>query len=123
MNQPAIVVAIVVAALSLAACAAPLPDGSRILRDDRAGARTVPALTAEESRRLEQQNAQILAEQDAARAREAQADAARRAYPYYGHGPGYAPYYGPYWHAGWVWTGSRWARRPHWSFGLGIWGP
>jgi hypothetical protein len=118
MKQPAIVVVV----LSLAACAAPLPDGSRILRDERAGARTMPALTAEESRRLEQQNAQILAEQDAARAREAQADAARRAYPY-GPGPWYAPYYGPYWHAGWVWTGSRWARRPHGSFGLGIWGP
>lgn len=107
---------IALAAVTLAACAGPLPDGSRIIRDESAVARAVPPLGADEARRLEQQNAQILAEQDAARAREAHTEAMRESQRY-------APYYGPYWHGGWLWTGSRWSRRPRWSFGVGTWGP
>jgi hypothetical protein len=113
---------IVLSALALVACAGPLPDGSRILRDDGASARLPAALSADEARRLEQQNAQVLAEQDAARAREAHVEAMREsmyAPPYY------SPWFGsPYshWHADWVWTGSRWTRRPRWSFGLGVFG-
>ena len=108
------------AAVALAACAGPLPDGSRILRDESAVPPPV-VLEPEEAKRLEQQNAQVLAEQDAARAHEARMEALREtmyAPPYW------SPWYGaPYgWHPDWVWTGSRWARRPRWSIGIGVFG-
>lgn len=104
-------------ALALAGCAtAPLPDGGRIDRLPAAeSAATAPALSPEESQRLAQLNAQILAEQHATREREAAEEAWRRAQQQwafdlqYGH-PGW---YG--WHDG---------RRHHqWSYGLGWYGP
>jgi hypothetical protein len=105
----------------IAGCATPLPDGSKIDRLPDAALAQPPALSAQEKKRLEQQNAQILAEQDAAREREDRIEAARRAYPpaywslHYGH-PGWYPHYG------W-WSGHDWSRRPRWSWGVGIGGP
>ncbi|MFN3564435.1 MAG: hypothetical protein ACK4V1_00415, partial [Burkholderiaceae bacterium] len=64
----------------LAGCAtAPLPDGSRIERLPSPEAAAAPTLTQDEARRLAQLNAQILAEQNAARAREEQIEAWRSA--------------------------------------------
>lgn len=110
-------------ALALAGCATALPDGSRIERLPATEGAATPTLSPEEAKRLEQLNAQVLAEQRAAREREAADEAWRRAQQQwaldlrYGD-PGWYGWYGWYgWHG---WHG--WRRHPRWSFGLG-WGP
>lgn len=103
----------------LAGCATtPLPDGSRIERLSSPEAAAPPALTTEQARQMAQQNAQILAEQNAAREREERLEAWRRASRqydldlHYGRVWPLGPYvYGPYW--GW---------RPRWSLGFGYYG-
>lgn len=102
----------------LAGCAtAPLPDGSRIERLPSSEA-VPPQLTPEESRKLARQNAQILAEQNAAREREAQLEAWRRANQQY-----YLDlHYGRVWPYGGYWHGPHWGWRPRWSLGFGYYG-
>jgi hypothetical protein len=100
----------------LAGCATPLPDGSRIARLPADAATSAPALSPQEAQKLAQLNAQVLAEQDAARAREAREEAWRRAQQQMY----FDLYYGPGW---WGWH-DRWGHRhPRWSFGLGWYAP
>lgn len=96
------------APLWLAACAGPLPDGSKIDRSP-AGIAETGALTPEQARRLEELNAQILREQDAARSREERFEAMQRARSSWEmqFGVGY-----PWPHRHWHWTGIRWVWRP-----------
>ncbi|MCX8115092.1 MAG: hypothetical protein N3D71_08485 [Burkholderiaceae bacterium] len=102
----------------LAGCAtAPLPDGSRIERLPSTEAVAPPTLTPDEARKLAQLNAQILAEQNAARAREEQLEAWRRANQQYY----FDLHYGRVWPYG-HWYGPRWGWRPRWSSGFGYWG-
>lgn len=102
------------AALLLAGCAA-LPDGSRIERLPAGAAASAPKLTPEEAQKLAQLNAQVLAEQNAAMARQAREEALRRVQQQMY----FDLYYGPGW---WGWH-DRWGHDPHWSFGLGWYGP
>lgn len=105
------------ASVLLAACSTtPLPDGSKIQRLTPDTAIATPALTAEEKQRLTQLNARLLAEQDAAIAREVREEAWRRVQPY----GTFDLYYG---HPGWYWGGHRGRWHPGWSFGLGWYGP
>ncbi len=106
----------VTALLLLAGCATTLPDGSRIERLPADAAISAPTLSPQEAQRLAQLNAQVLADQNAALAREAREEAWRRAQQQW-----YLDaYYGPGWH-GWH---DRWgAWHPRWSFGLGWYGP
>lgn len=110
--------AILIAGL-LAGCAtSPLPDGSRIERLPSPEAAAPPTLTPDEARKLAQLNAQILAEQNAARAREEQLDAWRRANQQY-H---LDLHYGRVWPYGAYGYGPHWGWRPRWSLGFGYWG-
>ncbi|GAB4481728.1 MAG: hypothetical protein OHK0044_30400 [Burkholderiaceae bacterium] len=111
-------IAIPMAAL-LAACAtAPLPDGSRIERLPSSETSAPPSLTPEQARQMAQQNAQILAEQNAARQREEQLEAWRRANQQY-----YLDlHYGRVWPYGGYGWGPHWGWRPRWSLGFGYWG-
>lgn len=104
------------ALLLLAGCATTLPDGSRIERLPAGATTGTPELGPQEAQKLAQLNAQVLAEQDAARAREAREEAWRRAQQQLQ----LDLYYGPGW---WGWH-DRWGHRhPRWSFGLGWYGP
>jgi hypothetical protein len=108
------------AAALLAGCATmPLPDGSRIERlppSEAAG--LSPTLTPDQSRELAQQNAQILAEQNAARSRDEQLEAWRRANQQL-----YLDlHYGRAWRYYDHWYGPRWGWRPRWSLGFGYYG-
>ncbi|MEW5879314.1 MAG: hypothetical protein AB1761_02600 [Pseudomonadota bacterium] len=110
--------AILIAGL-LAGCAtSPLPDGSRIERLPSPEAAAPPTLTPDEARKLAQLNAQILAEQNAARAREEQLDAWRRANQQYQ----LDLHYGRVWPYGAYGYGPHWGWRPRWSLGFGYWG-
>ena len=106
-------------AVALAGCAtAPLPDGSKIQRLEPSAAPAAPVLTGDEARQLAQLNARILAEQNAALQREARERAWRRAQQQWVFDLQYG---NPGWYG---WRGSdRWGWHPHWSFGLGWYGP
>ncbi len=101
-------------AVLAAGCAiTPPPDGSRIQRLPQSATGGAASLTEAQRLKLDQQNAQILAEQQAAREREEQAAHAAWSYG----GPHLLIAHG------WYWTGSRWTWRPRWHWGLSIYGP
>lgn len=103
----------------LAGCATtPRPDGSRIERLPSSEAAGPPTLTPEQARQMAQQNAQILAEQTAARAREDELEAWRRANQQYY----FDLYYGRVWPHGHYGYGPHWGWRPRWSLGFGYYG-
>lgn len=109
MKHLAILALTPAAAIVLAGCAGSLPDGNHIdrLSPDRAAA--LPELTPEQRSRLEQLNAQVMAEQNAARARDAQLDAARQAQLQWEMD------YGPWWWGPqpWIWWDWDWGRHRH----------
>jgi len=101
----------------LAGCTTmPLPDGSKIQRLPPDAVIAVPKLTPDEAQRLSQLNARILAEQDAARAREAREEARRRAQQQWALDLNYG-------YPGWYWGGRHGRWHPGWSLGLGWYGP
>ncbi len=113
-------IAILVGGL-LAGCATtPLPDGSRIERLPSTESAAPPTLTPEQARQMARQNAQILAEQNAARAREEALEAWRRAHRQYD----FDLHYGRGWPFGRYGYGPHWGWRPRWSLGFnydGVW--
>lgn len=101
---------VLAAAFALAGCAGPLPDGNHIERLSPAQlAAGTPELTPDQRSRLEQLNAQVMAEQNAARARDAQLEAARRAQLQWEMD------YGPWWWGPqpWIWWDWDWDRGRH----------
>jgi hypothetical protein len=105
------------ASLLIVGCSTvPLPDGSKVARLPEPA---VPAvLSAEERKRYDEIDKQVLREQQTVRESEqrAQAEVRRHVHPhwniYYGYG-------WPYW--GWGWYGpGRWHPRAHWGPRWGV---
>lgn len=99
----------------LAGCATtPLPDGSRIERLPATEVAVPPQLTPEQARELARLNAQILAEQNAAREREERLEAWRRA----SRRCELDLHYWRVWPYGTFGYGPHWGWRPRWSLGF-----